>query len=175
MAPMDYPARVNHKERPLGHTTALIVGAVQAGHMSFRLEVCQEWIAQAQATSERRVTPDTVDGDAYQLCLMPVEQFACVVVQGSLIATDRAPVSRVEEQDHRTAAQVAQAQRITGSAWQLEIWRRGSWCENCSRGLKMVFLGGPGPKQLHHRVVLSLVGDNKMARNKGQQECSKFA
>ena len=72
-------------------------------------------------TPESRVAPRAVNRDAEEFSAQLLKLRKDFVVERHLVATDRAPVSRVKRAHHRLPAEVAQANELVRRAPQSEI------------------------------------------------------
>src|SRR5207245_734567 len=89
--------------------------------LPFRLEVRQQREVQLAVPGERRVAPDSIDGDTEELGAEARELFTDLVVKRHLVAADGAPIGRIEGQDHRPPAELRQRDLLVRRARQREV------------------------------------------------------
>ena len=77
---------------------------------------------------ERLVAPDAVHRDAEHRSVVALELRREFLVEHHLVRADRAPVGRVEGQDHRLTAKVGELELLFWSGGKPEVWclRAGS-------------------------------------------------
>ena len=74
---------------------------------------------------ERGVTPHAIDRDPHQLGAVVVELGEHFVEERQLIAADGTPVGGIEGENHRTAAQLGERERLVRRGVQREVRRGG--------------------------------------------------
>ena len=79
----------------------------------------------ASVFGERFVAPFAVDRDAQHLRLEFRELFEHFVVEGNLVAADRAPVGGIKDEHYRLAPEIRERVGLAGDRFKRE-WRRGS-------------------------------------------------
>ena len=102
------PVRVDDEKGSFTEAVFGPVDPVKARNLAFGLEVRQEGKSQFPIVCERDVAPGAVDRNAQQFGVETVKLGKELVVERSLIATDRAPVGRVKHQYHGAAAKLVQ-------------------------------------------------------------------
>src|SRR5258708_25076513 len=127
IAPSNNSIGVDDEESPLGSAITVAVDAVLFGHFPFRLEVGKERKKQAALAGEGLMRPRAIDGNTDDLGSVSIELFLQFVVKGHLIAAHRAPIGRIEKNNARPAAEVAQRQLSIGQSRQRESRRLGTW------------------------------------------------
>src|SRR5438034_7580814 len=91
---------------------------------ALRLEVRKQGEVELAVASERRVAPHAVHRDSEQRRPVALKLGQDLVVKRHLVPAYRAPVGRIERQDHRPAAEIAQRHGLVGGAGEREVGRR---------------------------------------------------
>ena len=81
---------------------------------------------QVAVTGKGRMAPHPVDRNAQEFRVVLVELRENLIVRCHLIATDRAPVSRIERQDHWFSPRIRERKVLIGGDPQREIRGNGS-------------------------------------------------
>jgi hypothetical protein len=118
---MNGPIRVDHKQRSLAHPVAVAIYAILACYSSLGLEVRQERKVELPIPGESRMAPCAVHRDADELSAQILELGKNFVIERHLVATDRAPVSRIKCEHHRLSKEFAQSQPLVRRAPEGEV------------------------------------------------------
>jgi hypothetical protein len=121
VAPLHDAVRIDHIQGPLARTVFVAVGVIRPGDVALGLEVGKQREMQVPILGEGEMTPDPVHRDAHELRIELLELGEQLLVQGKLIGADRAPVLRVEGEDHGPAPEVRKRHRLVGGRAKLEL------------------------------------------------------
>src|ERR1700722_13653769 len=108
MAPGNDPVFVENEERPFGETFFFAVGAIGPGDGTLRFEVGCQRKMEMVILGVGSMAPRAVDRDAYQLGAEAFEVRQYLIVESHLIAANRAPVRRIEGQNHGFSSQLTE-------------------------------------------------------------------
>src|SRR3989441_1447252 len=123
VAPADDPVTVDDEQRSLAEPVAVAIHAVAARHRPLGLEVGEQGEVQVALAGERSVAPGAIHRDAEQPGAVTLELGPNLVVQRHLIAAHRAPVRRIERENHRVPAVVTQRDGLIRRTVQGEVGR----------------------------------------------------
>src|SRR3954468_3962864 len=123
VAPPDHSLGVNDHERALGEAILLTIRTVATRYVTLRFEVSEQGEMDVARFAECAVAPGTVNRNAEHLRAVLVELRLHFVIDADLIAADRAPVGRVEDEHDRSASEISERNRLIGCGVQLESRR----------------------------------------------------
>src|SRR5882757_7459660 len=98
IAPGNDPLSIEHKQRAFADPFICAIGAVFPRHFALGFKIGEQRKVQPAVAGKGSMAPDAVDRDTQQLSLVLPELRKNLVVQRHLIATNRAPVGRIERQ-----------------------------------------------------------------------------
>src|ERR1700730_8856446 len=129
-APEDLALTVDDEQGALANTLVFTIRTVRLRDRALRVKIRKQRKMQVAIPDEGRVTPRAIDRNAQQLGAMLAKLRKDLVVQGHLIAADRAPVRGIEGEDDRRAPQVTERQELVRRDTQREIGGRGAGRQN---------------------------------------------
>src|SRR5579862_3858896 len=121
VAPADDALRINHEEGASGGPGFGGINAIGLGDSSLGLEVRKQRKSELSILFEREMAPDPIHGNAQELASEALELGQDFIVERHLVATDGAPVGRVEGKDHGASQEFAQGHFLIGGTMKAEF------------------------------------------------------
>src|SRR5579864_5823509 len=130
VAPGDNSVFIDDEESAFANAFGVAIRAVGFGGSALGLKIGEKRKLQVAVVGESFVGPHTVDRDAEKFGVEFRELGKNFIVEGHLIAADRAPVGGIEGENYRAAAEFAKSEALIGSYGKTEFWSGSSRGKN---------------------------------------------
>ena len=137
---MNFPFRIDDKQRPFAHTIFVAINTVAARHVPLWFKVGQKGEMKLTLARECGVAPRTIHRNADQLRTELVEFLQHFVVESHLIAADRTPIGRIKGEHDRLATELAESEPLIRRASQREVGRIRPRRQRCAPAPEVHFL-----------------------------------
>src|SRR5712691_11846556 len=122
-------ALVEDVQRTLGETIVVAVHLILPRHLTFGVEVSEQWETNATNRGPCAVTVNAVDGDPDNARIAPLELVQFPLIQVKLLAAARTPVQGVKDQYGRPSSVFCKAHDVTACIRKGEIGSQRAGCQ----------------------------------------------